>query len=638
MDRIFEKNLKCIEKKNRKLYTALCECKDAVELEKTRSGDYTFRFRNRYFHSRHDPWKEARQQLEEVSSRQHDILCLFGLGCGYLSRLVAEKPPSRIIVYEPDITILKGVLQRIDLSKVLASNKVLIYNDIEDVGSYIAKTIEGTEDILSYQSPPYIQCFPEKLMEYTNKIRNAQISNISGIHTNIISRLDWIENYLKNMPSIIRYPVIDRLLGRFKGVPLVIVGAGPSLRKNMHLLKEIEGRALTIAAVTAHRILLGHGITADMVIAAEKVDMSEYFTGTHEERKIRLILPELVYPGTFEKDVKGKFVYFSSFLELGRTHARYWGSEFLPDIGGSVTTAALSMGIVFGCNPIVFIGQDLSYSPDRLSHAPGGVYEIQEVKIDEKNGSIHVRNKYINVDERIPKKFKLFWLKGIDGKPVPSRYDWITFHQWLEDYMRYLRHIKPEVRVINATEGGAYIKGMEHMPLREVIDKYITEDVGIEDRIRDAEKEPPARDLKGLLGSFQKMLRSLKDISKLARNIIGEAKHVKERSMTSGISISFKENIKKLKRFESRLFRKSEDARFIWEALVAYTYRLKEKLKEEEEDMQREFVRNLDTVIQSYENVDRMAKRFIPRLEESVDYIKELMSKERSGQHAKDIS
>ncbi len=638
MDRIFEKNLECIEKKNKKLHKALCECKDAVELEKTRSGDYTFRFRNRYFHSRHDPWKEARQQLEEVSSRKHDILCLFGLGCGYLLRLVAEKPPSKIILYEPDMIILKGVLKKIDLSGVLASSNIFIYGDIDDVASHIAKRTEGTEDILSYQPPVYIQCFPEKLIEYTNKIRNAQISNICEIQTDIISRLDWIENYLKNMPNIIRYPVIDKLLGRFKGVPLVIVGAGPSLRKNIHLLKDIKGKALMIAAVTAHRILLGHGIAADMVIAAEKIDMSEYFTGTDEEKKIRLILPELVYPGTFDKDVKGKFVYFSSFLELGRAHARYWGSEFLPDIGGSVTTAALSMGIVFGCNPIVFIGQDLSYSADRLSHAPGGVYEIQEINIDEENGTIHVRNKYINADARIPKEFKLLWLKGVDGKPVPSKSDWVTFHQWFEDYMRYLSHTKPDVKVMNATEGGAYIKGMEHMPLKEVMDRYITEDAGIEDRIRKAEKEPPRRDLKGLLDSFQKMLRSLKDISQLARNIMGEAKYVKERSMTSGISISFKDNIKRLKRFESRLFKRSEDARFLWEALVAYTYKLKEELKEEEEDLQKEFIKNLDTVIQSYENVNRMAKRFIPRLEESVNYINEVMNKERSGQHAKDIS
>ncbi len=638
MNTPYEKNLRCIEKKNRKLYTLLRECSNAVELERTRSGDYTFRFKNRYFHSRYDPWKEARQQLEEVMSRKYDILCLFGMGCGYLLRLVAEKPPSRIIVYEPDITILKGVLQKIDLSGVLASSRVMIYSDIDDVASYIVRRTEGTEDILSYQPPAYIQCFPEKLVEYTNKIRNAQIANISEIHTNILSRLDWIENYLTNIPNIIKYPVIDKLVGRFRDVPLIIVGAGPSLRKNIHLLRDIKGRALIMAAITAHRILLKHGIVADMVIAAEKVDMSEYFTGTEEEKRIRLVLPELVYPGTFEKDVKGKFVYFSSFMELGRAHARYWGSEFLPDIGGSVTTAALSMGIAFGCNPIVFIGQDLSFSSDGLSHAPGGVYSEQELKIDREKGKIIVSNRYISIKEKMPKEIRPLWLKGVDGKPVLTRTAWVAFHQWFEDYMRYLSHTKPHIKVINATEGGAYIKGMEHIPLKEVIRRYIKTDAHIEDTITSAEKEPPQRDLKGLMDSFQKMLKSLKDISHLARKIICEAEYMKNKSRLAGISPSFKENIRRLKQLESKLFKKSEDVIFLWEALVAYTYRLKEELKEEEEDIKKEFMKNLDTVIESYRNVDTMAKRFIPRLEESAGYIAELMNEERSECDAKDIS
>ncbi len=634
MDNIYEKNLKCIEKKNRKLYATLCECADAVELEKTRSGEYTFRYKNRYFHSRYDPWKEARQQLEEVLSKKHDILCLFGMGCGYLLRLIMEKPPSKVIVYEPDVTILKGVLKKIDLSSVLTSKNIFIYSDIDDLASHIAKGTEGTEDILSYQPPVYIQCFPDKLVEYINKIRNAQITNICEIQTDILSRLDWIENYLTNIPNLIKYPVIDKLLGRFKGVPLIIVGAGPSLRKNIHLLKDIKGKALIIAAITAHRILLTHGIVPDFVIAAEKIDMSEYFTNTDEEKMVRLMLPELVHPSTFEKNTRGKFVYFSSFLELGKTHAKYWGSEFLPDVGGSVTTAALSMGVAFGCNPIVFIGQDLSFSPEGLSHAPGGVYSEQELKIDEKEGKAVVSNRYISIKEKIPQELQLLWLKGVDGKPVPSKSAWVTFHQWFEDYMRYLSHIKPDLKVINATEGGAYINGMDHIPLKEVIDKYITKDAGIEEKIEQAESEPPARDLQGLMKSFQKMHKSLKDISRLARKIICEAKHVKERSEASGISVSFKDNIKKLKQLESKLFKRSEDAKFIWEALVSYTYKLKEELKEEEEDLRKEFIKNLDTVIGSYERVDKMAKRFIPSLERSAGYIKELMNRERSEHHA----
>ena len=639
MGAILEKNLKAIERKNPRLYKALLQCTESVELEKTRSGDYTFRFNNIYFHSRYDPWREAKQQLEEISSKQYDILCFFGMGCGYLLRLVMHKRPSKLLIFEPSLAILKGVLTKIDLSGVLASAGVYIYADIDQLISYISSNIEGTEDILSYQSVPYIESFPEKLFEYNNKIKNAQVSSISEIHTNILSRLDWNKNYLKNIPNIAKYPVVDRLVGKFKDVPLIIVGAGPSLRKNVHLLKELKGRALIIAAITAHRILLGRGIVPDLVMAAEKIDMSEYFTDSPEERNTRLVLPELVYPGTFDMNVKGKFVYFSSFLELGRLHAKYWGSQFLPHIGGSVTTVALSLGIAFGCNPIVFIGQDLTYSEDGMSHAPGGVYSEQELRIDKDSDTVTISNRYIAIKDKHPKKLRLLWLKGQDGRMMPSSSTWVTFHRWFEDYMEYLKNTKPDIKVINATEGGAYIKGMEHIPLKTVIDRYIDGYKPIEEIIDAAEREEPQRDAEGLKKSFDRMIKRLKEIGRISRNIVSEAERLKRLCEACGISPSFKEGVDRIKRLEDRLFNCSDEVGFIWEVLVAYTYKLKSELKAEpDNNLKEEFLKSLKLVIESYSKISSVTERLLPDFIVARDTVEELLNRKETIAYAQGIS
>jgi hypothetical protein len=135
---------------------------------------------------------------------------------------------------------------------------------------------------------------------------------------------------------------------------------------------------------------------------------------------------------------------------------KLWGSSYMLSSGGSVTTAALDVGVMFGCDPIVFIGQDLCFG-ENGTHAPGGVYVAQDVRIDREKGTVTVEEDYVTLKEKARSCFNLQWLKGLNGKPVPSKFDWVTFHQWFESLSEY--HRRKPGKVINATEGGAYIEG-----------------------------------------------------------------------------------------------------------------------------------------------------------------------------------
>ena len=639
MDRvtdIFDKNLRALEEKNPALAERLRSVdKPGVEIERTRSGDYTFRYRGRYFHSRYDPWKEAGIQAEEILSKKPDWVILFGLGCGYLLRTLVREGLEKLIVYEPSIEILMGVLANIDLSGTLSNETVLLCQDTENLVKILQEHTDGMYDLLGYQSAPYKAVFPDELREYHDLVRNVHIASMVGIKTDIDSRLKWIENYFANLRAFSEYPPVDVLKERFDGVPMVIVGAGPSLRKNAHLLKEVKGKALIIAAVTAYRPLLKAGVVPDLVISAEKHDLTKnaYFTDGEEDRYIRLVLADVAHPNMLAKESRGKFIFFSPFVNLSAGLSRLWGSEYTPSIGGSVTTAALDMGVAFGCNPIVFIGQDLCFSEGR-THAVGSVYTKEDVTLDAVNGKVtvvideHMRDNGAGpVKERF--QVDIQWLKGVDGKPVPSKFDWVIFHQWLEKYASELKKSRPSIKVINATEGGAYIEGMEHMSLGEAIGKHFavaSSERSVEEVLSEAETERKPVDYGGLLDAFTEMKARLEDVERISTLIVKEASKIRKRYVKTGISPELKKNVDRIGRLEGELFDRTSKVTFMWEALVAYTYELKTYLrKEQDESLCEQFRMDLDTLVTSYTKVKETAERFVPILERAIITIEEEM-------------
>lgn len=616
---IFEKNLKVIGEKAPGLAARLRDPGVVpIEMERTRSGDFTFSYNGRYFHSRYEPAKEAEAQAVEILDKKFDWVILFGLGCGYLLRKLVEGGKEKIIVYEPNIGILKGVFGVIDLTDISEKKEVHITSEADAVTDLVKGSIDGMDDILSYQTPPYRNSFAGQIADLGRRVRNAHTSNKIGISTEITSRLDWVENYFANIRSFFRYPAVDILDGKFKGVPMVIAGAGPSLNRNAHVLKEFRDRIIVVAAITAFKPLLKHGIVPDMVVAAEKRDLPEFFTHGPDDLKTRFLLADVSNNRMLERETGGKFVYFSPYSRLSVEQAGYWGCDYFPASGGSVTTVALDIGAMFGCDPVIFIGQDLSYS-DGKTHADESFYHMTEVRIDEERkvveeggGDHHARD----VKE-------LFWLKGLDGKPVPSRYDWVIFHQWFERKMDLMKKEGKGPLVINATEGGAYIEGMVHTTLREALGRHVAVPVDVAGIMDEAVSHRPPVDTAGLKASFEKALESIKEIRRLSALILKTARGIKNR-LKGGLSPEFTSRIDKIKRLESRLFDATGDSAFIWETLSAYTYILKEYLREEEEGTTEEqFERNLKSLIDSYGKFEEMSGRFIPVLEKAIETVNE---------------
>jgi hypothetical protein len=142
--------------------------------------------------------------------------------------------------------------------------------------------------------------------------------------------------------------------------------------------------------------------------------------------------------------------------------------------GGSVSVSALRLALFTGANPIALVGQDLALTNGKVysNHSVlGGV----DVEVDEKTGSFVYKNVTADFlrtgqeqgEDRQNGRAKLFKLPGYYGGEVNSRPDFYFFHNEFVSIAKEQVAQNSNIKLFNCTEGGAYIDGFEHVPLKQ---------------------------------------------------------------------------------------------------------------------------------------------------------------------------
>lgn len=280
----------------------------------------------------------------------------------------------------------------------------------------------------------------------------------------------WEENYKKNLPYIHRTPAVSQLFGRFANIPAVVVGAGPSLDRNVKYLQIARGKSLIIACDTAVQILLGNSVTPDMVVNLDpQSTVMNFFEGV-DTRNIVLIAPTIAYPGLRENWRGGFFFYNKNAPDIALLAQISLNHEKIGKLtpGGSVLSIAFDLAFKTGANPIAFIGQDLSY-PVEKAYASGshfGDYKSDEI--------LDLSSNHIVEEEDI------FGRKLKTQKSMSVTNEWFNwaFEHWNTDKSR---------RIFNCSESGI-LKGCEISTFSEFVSSYCTKKINIPWMIKKAGK------------------------------------------------------------------------------------------------------------------------------------------------------
>lgn len=418
----------------------------AVEVLKGVKGWETLKCGGILVHSLYDPPKEADRLIKPLLESKPDLVVSFGLGLGYhLKGIIQRAEDIKIVVYEPNPEIYQAFYEYGSLSQI-SKGRVWITTEAEQLHEILSELLvynPGTSSVGLFILPVYNKLFPQEVALFRENLQQILARRDSNREALLQKKDLWFENFLENINLLIKLPDVISYAGCLEDIPCFLVGAGPSLSQNIHLLKEVQEKAFIFSAYAAFPRLVREGVQPDMTGILEGTDVTPHLRNENGIPPSCLAIEATSHPRHYQIEAKGKVVF----------HTQKWSADllgrdaFLPN-GGHVTSAGFTLGVLWGCNPIIFVGQDLAFAGQKL-RAEGTM------------GPSH-----------IPEGTPLISMAGIDGKPVLSHRTMLAYRMWYEESASYLKRKDPTRILLNATEGGAKISGIPNISLREAIEKF----------------------------------------------------------------------------------------------------------------------------------------------------------------------
>lgn len=410
---------------------------------------------------------------------------------------------SKVIIFEPRVEYLKWMLSNIDLTDVLKAGSILIWwEGMGDARKYDLIHYSWTKFVynISVITCPGYHEYLGRFMQEVKSLKDLILQYYYSLGNALDDVLQGFHQEAMNFVSCMESNSLKEIKGKFKGVPAFIVASGPSLEKNIEELKKATGKALIIACDASYEICKKFEIHPDIISTVERIEKTyEYF---YKNKKFDdhtvLVAPSLVWPEIFH-DFKGKKVLISK--EDGGID--FWWNQQFDNVkhlasGMSCANLAFSVALEMGCEPIVFVGQDLAYTDDKyhsdIVHAAmEGTNDIEKVEDD-------------------------LYVEAMDGGKIRTSFVLNIFRLWFENRII----LNPNRKIINATEGGALIHGCENAKLQDVIKRYCKKEIG--------------NDVYALLGNIElktgdlveKQILVFKEINRLLRKLYKLRKKAEE--------------------------------------------------------------------------------------------------------------
>lgn len=461
---IYNKNMKCILESNPYLWETLQEQEESeydVFVDTSISGEkivgINLNGKDWYFNSRYSAEEVAKVWTEGNEVQNYEsVIVVFGFSNGmYLKKLIEKYPDNIIIAYEPSMALMQLVLKEIDLSDCLMHEKLFLA--VGEKGKRLFT--EYVQTLIKYTKYKLVDWFVipnyRKLFELDYlKVQHIYMIWMRQItldrNTFILLQDEFADNYLANMYEFFNNYTIDGLYDCFKKIdkekrPAIVVSAGPSLDKNINELKKAKDKAFIIVVDTALKAVLRAGIVPDLTITIDPHKPLILF----EDERIRKL--PMIFCIMSNKQVmdsqKGKKIFFGdSESYIQAIFNKYDKKLSTLETGGSVACNAFSTAVFLGFKNIILVGQDLAYP----------------------NGKEHTKDAYDNEAENKLKDGKRYFeVEDIYGGKVLTEENMDAYRLWFEtQIVRY-----PHLHVIDATEGGAKIRGTEVLTLNEAIER-----------------------------------------------------------------------------------------------------------------------------------------------------------------------
>ncbi|HEF7455064.1 TPA: motility associated factor glycosyltransferase family protein [Campylobacter jejuni] len=456
-----------------------------------------------------DPIKELQTMLNTYNDKYllYPVLYFYGFGNGVLFKaLLQNKNHQHIVVFEKDIEIIWIMFHILDFSHELQSARLMIlendklqaqdYTELCSSKPFFQFSRIYFLELMSH----YYERFHEDVLELNKKLAENFKNSIVSHGNDSADTLQGIEQFVYNLPQMITHPSYKELLSKRKGISdtAIIVSTGPSLTKQLPLLKKYASKATIFCADSSYPILAKHGIKPDYVCMLErKAITAEFFNHDFGEfdKDIVFICAGVVHPKAIEY-LKGRNLVITQKV-LGLPYYINLKDFSYAAVGFSVAHTLSYLATYLSHKNIIFIGQDLAYAENGNSHPD-----------DYQNSANYESQMYEHI-----------LTKAYDGKEeVKTHAIWILFKNYFENEI-IPNTIKMGITTYNCTEGGARIEGTIEKPFLWACENLLDKDLN-----KPFEKLEPLslnKQNEFLLKAYYKVYQSIKhcrDFSKILSN------------------------------------------------------------------------------------------------------------------------
>ncbi|EPW5789625.1 motility associated factor glycosyltransferase family protein, partial [Campylobacter coli] len=470
----------------------------------------------------------------------YPVLYFYGFGNGILFKaLLQNKNHQHIVVFEKDIEIIWIMFHILDFSNELQSARLMVLQtsslDIEFFSNFCSSKpfFQFSRIYFLELMSHYYERFHEDILGLNKKLAENFKNSIVSYGNDPLDALQGIEQFVYNLPQMITHPSYKELLSKRKGISdtAIIVSTGPSLTKQLPLLKKYANKATIFCADSSYPILAKHGIKPDYVLSLERIPLtSEFFNNDFGEfdKDIVFVCAGVVHPKTIEYLKNKTFIITQKILAF--PYYINLKNFCYAAVGFSVAHMAYEFATHLSHKNIIFIGQDLAYAEDGFSHTK------DYSNLDKHEGHF----------QRDKGKFQCLAYGG-NGKAESSEV-WTMFRFFLQDTIS--RNIISTT--YNCTEGGARIEGTIEKPFLWACEKLLYKDLN-----KPFEKLEPLslnKQNEFLLKAYYKVCKSIKhcrDFSKILSNDF-------EKIQSVYLNLNKKENdlnlaIRKIDEFKNKL-------------------------------------------------------------------------------------
>lgn len=502
------KNLECLARYNKSLADKIAEheiTSPDYRLDFTKCDDLNLYINGYPVHDEVDAIGQAHDVFKNSYKEGH-VHILYGLGLGYLFNRFVKEAKERIIVYEPNLDILRITLGIFDFSEALSNSKIKIVHDKFNIKPAI-ETVSGKGDQLTIYFLPYHgHFFGQEIQEFVKELSLINSLIEVGFKELANKSKNWALFTAKNLKQVSKNEELDALSGKFKDKPAIVVSAGPSLNGSIETIKKYRDKIVVIAVGVALKTLLANGIKPDFCVIIEIGNCILNVEGA-DVSGINFIFPPEVNPMIYDYNYKRKFNYYTENLFTSDWVADFTKVDCSPYINrGTVSITALWSAKLLGCNPIILTGQDLAYQNGRCY--AGSAFFGLSVSINQETGEAEftapefetqkkeLMAKYFNTEDPEAykqilkdyidqKKSELTNVKGQNGELLPTSAGYALFVKHFEELIPVLE----DKTLFNCSKGGAQLDGYENAEMEDVLSKYATKKIDVEKTILKSLKE-----------------------------------------------------------------------------------------------------------------------------------------------------